>query len=68
MYDDEVDVHVQVKMNFVELRYEMLSKQEVIFLHEAKWILRLKPQNDKLEAKKSSVLRIAPFKKEHKLK
>jgi hypothetical protein len=61
-----VDVLVQVKRSFVELFHEMLSKQEVIFLHEAKWILWLKPQNDKHEAKKSSVLRTAPFKKEHK--
>jgi hypothetical protein len=50
MYDDEVDVPVQVKQNFVEHLHEMLSKQEIIFLHEAKWILRLKPQNDRLEA------------------
>ena len=30
MYDDEVDVHVQVKRNFVELIHEMLSKQEIV--------------------------------------
>ena len=66
MCDEEVVARVLVKKTYVEVKHEMLSKLEIIFLHEAKWILRLRLQNDKLEAKKSLVLRMAPFKKEHK--
>ena len=53
MCDEEVDVPVRVKQNFVELIHEMVSKLEVIFLHEAKWILRY-AQNDRREAEQAT--------------
>ena len=53
MCDEEVDVPVRVRRNCVELRHEMMSKLEVIFLHEAKWILRY-AQNDRREVEKET--------------
>ena len=38
MCDEEVVARVLVKKTYVEVKHEMLSKLEIIFLHEAKWI------------------------------
>jgi hypothetical protein len=53
MYDEEVDVPVRKKKNFVELIHEMVSKLEIIFLHEAEWILRY-TQNDRREVEQAT--------------
>ena len=53
MQDEEVDVPVRKKKIYVELGHEMLSKLEIIFLHEAKWILRY-AQNDRREVEKET--------------
>ena len=62
MYDDEVGAHVRVNKNYVE----MLSKQKAIFLHEAKWILRLMPQNDKCD-EKNLTLTLSHWEREHEM-
>ncbi|MBO7505379.1 hypothetical protein J6T66_04575 [bacterium] len=57
-----MDAHVRVKQNCVE----MLSKQKEIFLHEAKWILRQKPQNDKCD-EKNLTLTLSHWEREHEM-
>ena len=42
MYDDEVDVPVRVKSNYVEKIKKVVSKQEVQFEREVQKILRLR--------------------------
>ena len=53
MWVEEVDVPVLVRNNYVEKRKKMMSKLEIIFLHEAEWILRY-TQNDRREVEQAT--------------